>query len=391
MGLARRVFGGAPPTDEDIAAVRERLEFDRTLAFFDEKQIVSSAAIFSFEITVPGGDAVRCGGVTRVGVLSTHRRQGLLRAMMRRQLDDMHERGEPLAVLLASEAPIYGRFGYGLAAYHADLEIDRERASSWRPTSGGRVSLVDLSTAVEAFSTVQEKARRQQPGMFRLDQRWWRFRLADPAPNRKGLSPLYRAIYEDADGASGLALYRVKLDWDAGGPIGVLHLEELTAATDEGYAALWRYVLDVDMMIKVNAPMRSVEEPLRFMLPDPRQPRTTVVDGLWLRLVDVEHALPRRKYTSEGRLVIAIRDEFCPWNSGSYELDAGPSGGSCRRSTRPAELELSAADLGALYLGGNRAEMLQRAGRLVEHRRGAVELIDRMFAAERAPWCPTHF
>jgi predicted acetyltransferase len=227
--------------------------------------------------------------------------------------------------------------------------------------------------------------------MLRLDQPWWRFWLADPAPSRRGLSPLYRAVFDDGQGPSGFALYRVKLDWDPSGPIGVLHLETLTAATTDAYSALWRYVLDVDMMITVKAPMRSIEEPLRFMLPDPRQPRMIVVDGLWLRPIDVQDALRSRKYGSDGRVVIAIQDEFCPWNTGTYELDAGPSGASCQRSTRPSELELSAADLGALYLGGNRAELLQRAGRIVEHRRGAVELMDRMFAAERAPWCPTHF
>jgi len=177
--VIRRAFGAPLPTDEELAVSREVTEFDRTLAFFDGPEMVATAGIFSYEITVPGG-ALPCGGVTRVSVLSTHRRRGLLTAMMRRQLDDMHERGEPLAALYASEAPIYGRFGYGLASFQASLEIQRSHVAFAKKLSGnGRLTLVDVPTAVPAFGRVWEQARRSQPGMLRLDERWIRNHLAD--------------------------------------------------------------------------------------------------------------------------------------------------------------------------------------------------------------------
>jgi predicted acetyltransferase len=387
----RRAFGASLPTDEELAASMEITEFDRTLAFFDGPEIVATAGIFSYEMTVPGG-TLRCGGVTRVSVLSTHRRRGLLTAMMRRQLDDMHERGEPLAALYASEAPIYGRFGYGLSTYQAAVEIDRSHADfASKVPSNGRLSMVDVPTAVRAFARVWDQARRNQPGMLALDERWMRNQLADLELHREGASPHYRVLYQTDENPSGLALYRLKLAWDASGPNGTLRLEWLIATTPDAYAALWRHVLEVDLMARVSAEMRPVDEPLRFLLADSRQPKTRIEDGLWLRLVDVAAGLTGRRYAVEGRLVLHLHDALCPWNDGRVELSGGPSHADCRRSEANPDLELSVADLAALYLGGNRFRTLFEAGRVQELRPGAIARADAMFATDRAPWCPSHF
>ena len=184
------------PTDEELAISREITEFDRTLAVFEGKEMVATAGIFSYEMTVPGG-TLPCGGVTRVSVVTTHRRRGLLTAMMRRQLDDMHERGEPLAALYASEAPIYGRFGYGLSTYQAAVDIDRSHgAFANKIPAGGRLSMVDVPTGVREFTRVWDQARRSQPGMVALDERWMRNQLADLELLREGASPHYRVLHE---------------------------------------------------------------------------------------------------------------------------------------------------------------------------------------------------
>jgi predicted acetyltransferase len=386
----RRTFAGAPPTDEELAAARDITEFDRTLAAFDHSEVVATAGIFSYDITVPGG-SLPCGGVTRVTVQPTHRRRGILTAMMRRQLDDMHQRGEPLAALYASEAPIYGRFGYGLATYQAELELERHRAAFRKPPSGGRVALIDLARAVSAFQRVWDDARPAQPGMLSLSQSWWRYDLADLQFNRHGASPEYRVIYEQDGKPTGFALYRMKLDWDPAGPAGSLMLRLLIASTAQAYAALWHYLANVDLVVKISAHQRSTEEPLRFLLVDSRQPKTRIEDGLWLRLVDVGKALAGRTYATEGRLVLRVKDDFCPWNDGAYELEGGPQSASCRPTEKTAELEITAADLAAIYLGGNRLQVLRDAGRVTELRDGSVARADAMFATDRAPWCPSHF
>ncbi len=312
--------------------------------------------------------------------------------MMRRQLDDMHQRGEPLAALYASEAPIYGRFGYGLATYMAEIEIPRSHAAFLEPRSiAGRVVMVDVPAAVDAFTQVWSQAQPTQPGMLTLDARWWRNQLADLESTRQGFSPQYRVVYELEGKPAGFALYRIKMDWDATGPIGVLRVEHLIAASADAYAALWRYVLEVDLIARVTAEGRSVDEPLRFLLADSRQPKTRVDDGIWLRLVDVAKALAGRRYATEGRLVLRVRDAFAPWNDGHYELNGGPTNAACEQCTDDPDLELSAADLAGVYLGGNRFHTLHEAGRIQELHRGALSRADAMFATDRAPWCPSHF
>jgi len=389
--LMRRAFGASLPTDEELAISREITEFDRTLAFFDGPEIIATAGIFTYEMTVPGG-TLPCGGVTRVSVLATHRRRGLLTAMMRRQLDDMHQRGEPLAALYASEAPIYGRFGYGLATYQAAVEIERSHtAFAKRVTGSGRLSMVDVPTAVAAFTRIWEQARRNQPGMLGLDERWMRNQLADLELMREGASPNYRVLHQTGEKPTGFAIYRIKMDWDSSGPNGTLRLGMLIAATAEAYAALWRHVLDVDLMARVTAEMRPVDEPLRFLLADSRQPKTRIEDGIWLRLVDVAAALAGRRYSVEGRLALRVRDAFCPWNDGQVELIGGPAGAACKPNGGTPDLAIDAADLAAVYLGGNRFRVLFEAGRVEELRPGAIARADAMFATDRAPWCPSHF
>ena len=227
--------------------------------------------------------------------------------------------------------------------------------------------------------------------MLGLDERWIRNELVDLELLREGASPHYRVLYQSEGSPSGFAIYRVKMAWDASGPNGTLRLGMLIASTAEAYAALWRHVLDVDLMARVSAEMRPVDEPLRFLLADSRQPKTRIEDGLWLRLVDVAAALKGRRYAVEGRLALRVRDTFCPWNDGGYRLVGGPAGAECKPDSGTPDLALDGADLAALYLGGNRFRALFEAGRIQELRPGAIARADAMFATDRAPWCPSHF
>jgi predicted acetyltransferase len=311
---------------------------------------------------------------------------------MRHQLDDMRERGDLLAALYASEAPIYGRFGYGLATYQASIEVDRAHGAVRQQVPiAGRIEMIDVARAAKDFAALWDTARRKQPGMLNLDQRWWRYLLHDVESQREGASPHYRVVYRTDAGVEGFALYRIKMDWDGLIPNGDLRLQFLIASTADAYAALWRHVLDVDLMARVTASMRPVDEPLRFLLADERLPKMSVMDGIWLRLVDVPRALAGRRYALDGRLVLRVRDRFCPWNDGHFELDGGPRAAQCQASDTAPHLELDAADLAGLYLGGNRWRTFHEAGRVVEHRSGAIAMADAMFAAERVPWCPSHF
>ena len=354
---------------------------------------MATAGVFSFQIAVPGGRSLGCAGITRVTVLPTHRRRGLLTAMMRRMTDDAHARGEPLAALFASEAPIYGRFGYGVAAYDVQIDIVRARSAFAQPVGGGgRVRLIDKANAPAIFTEVWNRAQPAQPGMLRHEESWWRHDLADLEAWREGSSEQYLAVYEDAGGrAQGVAQYRVKSAWTDNQADGTLTIQRLVGVTQQATAALWRYCLDVDLMTRVTARQRRVDDPVRYLLRDPRAALVKLFDSLWLRLLDVPAALAGRRYLVPGKLTLEVRDAFCPWNQGRYRLETSGGAASCEPSEEEPDLVISAEDLAALYLGGTTATTLADAGRLEGRSRGAIERADTLFQSERTPWCPSDF
>lgn len=396
---ANEIAFGRYPTEEMLAVWRLACELDRTLAMFDGEEIVGTAGAFTFELTVPGRNTLPAAGVSWVAVAPTHRRRGVLREMMRRQLVDVRERGEPLAVLLAAESAIYGRFGYGLATSTANVEIERARAEL-RPealaaaaSAGGRVRLVSHDEALRLLPPLYSQTRLERAGTVARDEMIWRFTLRFPQA-REGQGPRFYAVYENAAGEiEGAAYYRVAGRWEYALPKSVLTVEELFALTPAGRAALWRYCLGVDLVETVRGARVPLDEPLRWMLADPRRLRVTqVVDDLWVRLLDVPRALAGRRYAAAGRVVFEVTDQFLPETSGRYALEAAPEGtATCERTDAAAELALEVADLGAAYLGGVRFQTLVEAGRVRELAPGAAARADGMFATALAPYCGTDF
>jgi len=392
VGMVTASFGEELHRDE-AEDWRPIFEGGRNLAAFEGDAIVGSAGAVAFEITVPGGAFLPAAGVTSVGVLPTHRRRGVLRALMRRQLDDVREQGQPLAYLWASEAVIYQRFGYGLGTLTAAFDILRQGTAFPRPFEpGGRMRLVDRADALKAFPSVYDRVRPVRPGMPGRDEVWWHEGFRDPEYEREGASPFFFALHESAGSVDGYVAYRIKEGWGhSTGPHHSLEVEELVAATDEAYASLWRYCFDIDLVRRVKGWKRPIDEPLLHMLVEPRALGFQVRDGTWLRIVDAPAALEGRRYGVQGRLVLVLRDEFCPWNEGRWALEGGPEGASCRSVDAEPDLELGASELAAMYLGAVRPSTLARAGRLSERREGALKQADAMFASDVAPWCPFLF
>ena len=382
-------FGGDFHPDE-LEHTRAEFEKGRSLGAFEGPEVVGATLGLSFDLTVPGG-FLPALAVSGVGVLPTHRRRGVLRALMRRQLDDARDSGKPLAILWASEAAIYPRFGYGLAVLHAELDVQTPLAGYRVPfPSQGRMRLLSEDEAMKTLPEVYERVRLTQPGFLSRTPEWWRYRFWIPAHHRDGFSDNFFALYE-GEGPEGYVVYRTKHDWPDGSPEGVLQVVELVAATDSAYAGLWRFCFDHDLMTRVKADLRPSFEPLLHMLDEPRRLRMRLADALWVRPVDVAAALEGRRYRRPGRLVLEVHDEFCPWNEGRYEIESSREGASCRATRHEPDLLLGASELGALYLGGTSAWTLLRAGRVAEGRPGGVERADDMFAWTPGPWCPHRF
>lgn len=395
MGAFQRVMGqgfGYAPNPEDIAHWQTTLDFGRTLAAFEDRTLVGTSAALALETTVPGGRAVPTAGVTMVAVSPSHRRRGVLTGMMRGLLDAAHERGEPLATLWASESVIYPRFGYGLAIEDDAWEIERPFARlAVSPASTGDIRLVDEAFAREHFPAVWERAQIERIGMTRRDDRLWNDRFRDASHDRGGATPYFFVAYSEGGRLDGYALYRVKSDWPDGLPSNEIQVLEEVAATDAAHAALWRFLLDIDLSRTVTAQHRPLDDALPLMLADTRRLKRQRRDAIWLRLVDTPAALEARTYGAEGALTFEVRDDFCGWNPTRVRLEASPSGSRALATTGDADLVLTAADLGAAYLGGTRFAALARAGRTEERSAGALTLADRLFATEHAPWSPQFF
>jgi predicted acetyltransferase len=369
-------------TDHDRERYGQIDEPERSLAWFDDGRIVATTGAFTRELTVPGA-IVPCAAVTAVAVVPTHRRRGLLTGMMRRQLDDLHERGDAVAVLWASEGTIYGRFGYGIGARAADLSARRPAARLAPGTAGaGTLRAGPAAEHVEAMRGVHERVRPHRPGMLDRHGPWWNDRLDDPESEREGAQPLRAVTVGD-----GYALYAVKPDYDDDGPSGQVRVRELVAATPEAHAQVWAFLVDQDLTRTVTWHTAPVDEPLPLMLTDPRAVRVTLADSLWTRLVDVAAALGARRYASEVDVVLEVADDFCAWNTGRYRL----AGGECERTDAAADLALDVADLGAAYLGGTTLRSLAAAGRVRELTPGAVARASAAFRGEVEPWCPEMF
>jgi predicted acetyltransferase len=382
---------GLHVTDDGVAAAREGYDLARTLAAFDGSRIVGGTGSDVLHLTLPGSVMAPVARVKETGVLPTHRRRGVLTALMARLLEDALRLGQSLSILYAAEGGIFGRFGYGPAAFAVGVEIDRAHtslASSVLPSA--RVRLLGDAEAGDLLPALFDDHRRTQPGQVERPAHFWRTWLEDGERLRRGAGPRFVAVCEDAAGwPAGYVSYR----FTGGYPpttARVLVVEDLVAVTAGARAALWSYCLNIDLVGAIRCTNTPVDEPLRWMLTDPRRLEVTgVMDFLWLRLVDVPAALQARRYPTAGGVVLDVADDVCPDNAGRYLLEAAPDGAECRRTDRPAELALGVTELSAAYLGGVRLATLARAGRVSELSRGALGRADELFAWEPAPWTVT--
>jgi predicted acetyltransferase len=325
--------------------------------------------------------------VTVVGVFPTHRRRGVLRAMMRAQLDQTRKLGEPVAYLWASEETIYGRFGYGLASLAGSFDLPRDRAAFVQPFEPrGRIRLVEPGEALELIAPVYDAVAAETPGMFTRTREWWEARvLADPEWRRGGAGELQRAVVEMDGRIEGYALYRLQLSFEAGVATGSTNVVEAMGTSPEATRDIWRFLLDIDWMRSIKAGLLPVDHPLFFLLAEPRRLGFRVGDALWVRLVDVEAALAARAYGDGEPIVIEVADAFCPWNEGRYRIPDG------ERTDAGADLRLDVTTLASVYLGGFTFAELARALRVDEVSEGAIARADTLFRADRAPWCPEIF
>jgi predicted acetyltransferase len=390
LRAAHTLFAAAihrPPADDAGWAASARLYVPgRTFGVHAGGALVATATSFPSDLAVPGGAVLPMAAVTRVGVRPDHTRRGLLTAMMRAQLDDAAARGEPVTSLRASEARIYGRFGYGIATRGRSVQV-RADPAQFRPDAprGGTVRLLERAEIVPVLREVHARIALRRPGGITRTEGWW----AVGAGRRVEVDRehVLAAVHTGPDGDDGFAIAY------AGDARRSLEVHDLHAADVAATAGLWRFVLGVDLAESVRAQLRPLDEPLELLLADPRACAVTGnEDETWLRLVDVPIALAARGYGAAEPVLLAVHDGFLEANSGVYRIAdgsaerVGPLGGPVR-----PELECTVAALAMAYLGDRRPSELVASGWWSAPEPAAVPRADAAFATAGTPWCGTYF
>lgn len=370
-------------TAEDLAAVGKVIEPGRFLLACDpdDGEILGLTGSWDMTLTLPGGAQLPAPGVTWVAVAATHRRRGILRALMTEQHRGFVADGLAVSMLTASEGTIYGRFGYGPATVERVVSIDRRRAVL-RPDvpDPGGVRYTDTDGARRHAPQVHRRWSALSPGAVSRSDLWWDGLLRDPDHHRDGASALFHLVHSD-----GYVSYRIGQD-DVS-----CQINDFFAATDEAHAALWRILLGLDLVETISVGDLPLDDPLPFLLTDPRQVRTTLMpDGLWVRVLDVPAALSARRYAVELDVVLQVHDAFLG-RGGRFRLRGGPDGAVCEPADATADAGIEVRAVGSLLLGGHRARTLARAGLVTGASPEVLNRLDTAFTAEREPRFATHF
>ncbi len=369
-------------TPDEADRVRPIHDLSRFELAFDGKEIVGIVGVFSLKVTVPGGGQLPMGGLTWVSTAATHRRRGVLTRLMSRSLADVDRRGEPVAMLGASEAAIYERYGFGVATLMRSTTIDR-RLAQFRPEfrpKPGSVRFVDGERAKAHVAEIWSRYHRGRPGEVDRNDAWHEYLFALHSQPRGSFSPAFYLAHDD-----GYAAYRVDMHWNEGQPAHELQIVEFVPLNGDAHAALWHTMLGVDLVGPITSRQIPIDDPLPYLLTNPRALRTTeLADGFWANVRDVGSCFSARTYSTDDRIVVEV-------DGSRWAIDGGPGGATCTRVRSRPDLTTDVASLGALLFGGTQATSLA-AGRRLEARNGeALRRADAFFLSAPAPHCQTHY
>jgi predicted acetyltransferase len=384
---------GYRPTPEATAYLGMLFDLPRVICAFDGDTMVGMSAALPLELTLPGGAQVGMAGITWVGVQPTHTRQGIMRRLLMAQLDALSKHGEPIAGLMAAESLLYRRFGFGIASRCRRVEVDPRHSAQRVPfVDSGTMELVDVEAFLRHIETLHTTVRATRNGMVSISSARHRETYRRAGEEYEGAGPMQMYMHRDPAGeVDGLVSFRLAPHWENGFPDFELRVNQLFGATTVAETALWRLCLGHDLVTKVVAPGRPVDEPIADLFADPRRWVTREIDDLHVRPFEVPALLAARRYSREDALVIEVRDELFGDAGGRFHLEGGRDGAECTRTDAAADIVLGPAELGAVLLGDTAVERLWRAGLVDECTPGAVWRATAMMRWSPAPWASYMF
>jgi predicted acetyltransferase len=365
-------------SEQELVDARLDLDLDRLVVAVDDTKIVGVSAELPMQMTVPGGE-IATMGLTWVSVEVTHRRRGVLRAMVEQQLREHAAEGLAATVLTASEGGIYGRYGFGVSSHVRRTVVDRVRSRLATPVDSSAVRRLTTDEARELLPALHERWRRQVPGALTRSADRWQLALLDREYQRHGMSGLFHLIHPD-----GYVTYRIKSEWRDGDAKHLCWLVDYVPITEPAHAALWQTLLSMDLVGSIESYRVPLDDPLPFLLTDYRRVETTHIgDGTWVRPLDPTLLLAARTYAVEVDTVVQVIDPVL--GDGRYRLRGGPDGATCERTDGSADVSLGVGSLGAVSVGGTRLMQVARAGQ-ASGDPVAVTRLDRALLADRLPF-----
>ena len=376
---------GLNPYNDDLDRVRKTFEVDRAIAAFDGSKLVGTLGCATLALHLSDEHQCWMAGTTTVAVLPTHRRQGIMTKMMLKHFDDARNRENPVAGLWASQSAVYGRFGYGVAAYQNELSIHAAKVKFTGPNSSLDVSFIGAEEAKTILPKIYETAIKAIPGTNGRSENWWNYRrLRDSESN-----PYLYLVTKRGSEITGYAQFCRTSSWKNGLPHDQISVVELMALDKESESSLWKTLLETDLVATVNASNRPVDDCIQHWVDEPRLVESRLEDSLWLRPLDIPALLSSKKYSGESSLALKVVDDFS-CSGGTFKLEAHPEGGRCKSTSATADITLSCSTLAKLLVGGHRATQLYRCG-LVEGDKKSIHTLDSQFTTHRAPWATDKF
>lgn len=387
LNVFRTAMVGFPAQNLQAGHIADLVEPGRTIGAFVDDQLVGTADAVTSRLTLPGGALVSHAAVTHIGVLPSFTRRGLATDLVHYQLRDFASRGEAVATLRASEATIYGRYGYGVASSTQTVEVQTARAVL-RPdvAPGGPVRLLDAADAWDTLSRIYSDHRPARPGTIDRAAVWWRARRLR---SQSSPGPEYVAVHGMPGAESGFARYR-PIDtekWFVSDQRTIV-VDDFFAPTADAYLGLLRFLFGLDLIDRVVFWMLPVDDPLPLLLLDRRAAKVTAVhDETWLRIVDVHQALEARSYAGDDAITVSITDLLLHENSAVFAI----TGDGATVTDRPPQLHVGIEGLGSVLLGGASWQSLATAGLVQTEDAAALAAADRLFAVPEAPYAGFYF
>ncbi|MEV7631245.1 GNAT family N-acetyltransferase [Microbacterium sp. NPDC089318] len=381
-----RGFLDEDPTDAQLEQMRDTMRLRRNIGVFDETAgawPVATVNSWVTPLTLPGGE-IDMWAISSVTVAGTHRRRGIARSLLEGELRAAADAGVPVAGLTASEATIYGRYGFGAAVPVVRFAIDTTRAG-WAAASpvDGRIAYTDKPTLADDLESLHDAARAARSGQLPGWRGRW-LRMAGLAEGDKEAAAVRGVRFTDRDGAVQGAMAYTLAELP-GAFRSEMRIRCIVTTSDEALRAIWQFVVQHDLVTCARADLRPIDDPLPWLVSDQRAVKAEVHDHGWLRVLDVEAALTARAYSAPLDLVLRIEDPL-GFTGGDWRVTIDDAGRCAITATAsPPDVTMGVVELSAIYAGGVPAAQLAAAGR-IQGARTAVDALSTAFLTAPSPF-----